>query len=109
MAKPGYEVASDHLRTYAGALGKDGTRCQNLKASVPKFSGADYVPGYGLPITGGIFFAGDYNETADMFKDALKALGDALTAAEGKLNTVANTYEQVEKQAAANAGKAGNP
>jgi hypothetical protein len=104
MAKPGYVVATDHLRIFSNGLDSVSQRCNQCKSQVPLFEGWDLVPGTGMPVVG-LFFASNYNEYANVFKDALAAMAAALDVAHQKLNGVASSYAATEAAAAAKAAK----
>jgi hypothetical protein len=104
VGTPGYQVAAEDLTKFATSLTQDGDRYKNLKDHVPTFSGWDYAPFSGMPVIG-LKFAGDYNETANLLKDALDALGSALHSAGERLTVTAANYLKVEQQNAANLPK----
>jgi hypothetical protein len=100
LGAPGYEVAADDLTKFAATLSQDGNRYSGVRDKVPAFSGWEYVPFVGVPIVG-LAFVGRYNDTAELMKDALGALGSALTDAGDRLKTVAANYLTTEQNNAA--------
>jgi hypothetical protein len=88
LGAPGYEVAADDLTKFAATLFQDGNRYSGVRDKVPAFGGWEYVPFVGVPIVG-LAFVGRYNETSQLMKDALGALGSALDNAGDRLKTVA--------------------
>jgi hypothetical protein len=104
VSTPGYQVAAEDLSKFATTLNTDGGRYANLKDHIPSFHGWDYAPLSGMPVIG-LKFAGDYNTTSDVMKDALGALGAALQNAGDRLTATAAAYLAVEQKNAASLPK----
>lgn len=97
----GYEVASADLRTFAGILNAQASAYGELRDQT---EGGEL--GFWIPVVGQ-FFKADFNNAAQLVKDALDAFARELATAGTALKTVADNYEDQERRAAAAATAAG--
>lgn len=98
---PGYQVATHHLRTFAGGMDHAGDRIGGLQHAVPKFGAGWSDFSSGIPEVGKLLFLHRYNSISDIMGEALQAFGTALTDGGGRLVSVAAAYDIAEAKVVA--------
>ncbi|MEV4328345.1 hypothetical protein [Microbispora rosea] len=93
---PGYEVAANFIRKFAGTVGGSADGVRRLGDATPRFQGWNLAPLAGIPIVG-LTFVHRFNAVSDTWSNAAGILGDALHRDGETLVRAADNYVAAEK------------